>query len=1617
MFAFSIFWLIGLAVALVALFGAFQALRICIFGSKELSHRKITIIRAGSAIAIALLGFGLFYEPVMDYWSLSQVLNIHGKVGSVQYAGSDFDGFLLVVDDKGRFMPKTLVVLDFQPQMPGGATAKMTGITNANGLLVLEEKVPEIPEGKYNLIISANNHGRKRTHNALVEVRSSPLRVYMYSDRKIYKPGHTIHFAGYAWEKSHDSFLPYSFEMVNISVKNEKGLVIYKKEEETDDYGQFTLDFPLSFSANEGTYTFCVQAGGMTESYEVDVEKYEKPTINLDINTDSWIVRGEKLDISFLATYLFGEPVSEAYLDISAYCKSYPSGKVKETVKAWNGEYKYTLDTGRLRCGSAREHLVIEGKITDALSGEVQTEKKTVLVVNSGLSLEVSSGRNAYEPGDLVNVRIAAQQPDGTPAESVSSTIIVIKYYNGQTSTIFSEDKQFSGAYNYIFNYPDDADYLKVQVSASRGKYSASAAAHINFRPDDYWNCRGRCDFEDLPERYRRDIVVEPDKSEYGNGESAVISVYARQNYANKPVVLSVSTPFKTTLKAFNLDDDARAEIVLEYDDIAPFSSIFGFVYYNGFVESEPVYVSACADKEIDVKLDFLRADYKPRDVVDLTIETGKPNAQVTLGVVDESIMLLKDYEFEPFASMYSAEESAGLSNVATRNPRTSGSGGPYFALGMIVLVLICGYVLSVKYMKEGKVVSGYAGADRRFLFLGIGGVLLIIVTFLLGIMAGLDESPGFLLLGIGCVAILVSVAGIAYGAFRKKRGSKLLAGIGLVGGVVGVVPLILAIIEVYRPEDEFLLFLVLGLILLVISFVGEAVKSKSGLIIIVALIILVVFAFFGIAYFWIMSLQHGMMTTASMGIDSNYARDAMRSVTEPTAWYREKMESDSSMRDKGLVPVDIKIRTSFPDTALWLPTLRTDGAGRVRVPVMLPDTITAWRLEALAATKNAEIGSAKASVISKMDYFVKAAPPSEVTVGDEITVSMVVFNNHDEAILSTACVTSSTKRCGMSSSKFRIVSGEPDRSIVVPAHGSRSARWRVKFTGYGYANMSFLAYSDSEPSAISDGLTKPVLIKPKEEIKSDVYSGVVENNEVEFEIFEGAIPEFTSASLVIQPSLEAVSLNSVEGLARYPHGCAEQVMSGLYPDILVKQYLSKSGQLTPEFEEKVDKMIISGLQKIYGYHHRDGGWGWYENDKTKVFMTAYVLYGLSEARNAGFFIDDAYINGAQKYLSSVQMPDGSFKGAGHLSHEDMTMTATCAHALLNSGMDRDSSAIRRAMSYLSGKYKSGEMKSPYVIALYALCLKKAGDTGELSEVLSKLDGMKRVDGDNVYWSDDKTTRYYSYSLGGAVTTTATAALALINSGDTGYHDSVQKSINWLVSKRGSYGWGQTSDSAAVLKTITEYARLSGESVEGRVSVYLNGRHVGSFDVSDNNRAVVYEIPLDYKAGRNVLRFSKDGSGTVYYTVDVKQVRVQKEINEKTLGILKKYSKTKVGVGENLPVTITLSNRGDSVYYVVVEDIVPPGFVVDEKSLESAIDSSENLVEYEVSGNDVYFYIGALGSETIRYNLRAVNEGIMFGAPAKVYAMYDPENQDESVSYSLEISSGLPDNGVHLTYD
>ena len=54
-----------------------------------------------------------------------------------------------------------------------------------------------------------------------------------------------------------------------------------------------------------------------------------------------------------------------------------------------------------------------------------------------------------------------------------------------------------------------------------------------------------------------------------------------------------------------------------------------------------------------------------------------------------------------------------------------------------------------------------------------------------------------------------------------------------------------------------------------------------------------------------------------------------------------------------------------------------------------------------------------------------------------------------------------------------------------------------------------------------------------------------------------------------------------------------------------------------------LDDKVRKGLDRLYAYQHDDGGWGWWKDDKSDPFMTAYVVDGLTMASRAGYQVDN----------------------------------------------------------------------------------------------------------------------------------------------------------------------------------------------------------------------------------------------------------------------------------------------------------------------------------------------------------------------------------------------------------
>ncbi len=81
--------------------------------------------------------------------------------------------------------------------------------------------------------------------------------------------------------------------------------------------------------------------------------------------------------------------------------------------------------------------------------------------------------------------------------------------------------------------------------------------------------------------------------------------------------------------------------------------------------------------------------------------------------------------------------------------------------------------------------------------------------------------------------------------------------------------------------------------------------------------------------------------------------------------------------------------------------------------------------------------------------------------------------------------------------------------------------------------------------------------------------------------------------------------------------------MSRVLPNAMVAQAFRKLGIRNEFLEADLPPMVDLGLQKLYGFQHNDGGWGWWYDDETDVNQTAYVLFGLAMTEQAGFAVDE----------------------------------------------------------------------------------------------------------------------------------------------------------------------------------------------------------------------------------------------------------------------------------------------------------------------------------------------------------------------------------------------------------
>jgi uncharacterized protein YfaS (alpha-2-macroglobulin family) len=696
-------------------------------------------------------------------------------------------------------------------------------------------------------------------------------------------------------------------------------------------------------------------------------------------------------------------------------------------------------------------------------------------------------------------------------------------------------------------------------------------------------------------------------------------------------------------------------------------------------------------------------------------------------------------------------------------------------------------------------------------------------------------------------------------------------------------------------------------------------------------------------------------------------------------------------------------IRRNFKDTAFWQPDVITGPDGKATVKVTLPDNLTTWRATARGVTADTKVGATKYKVVARKDVILRLETPRFVTQGDTVTLSGIVHNylNADKSTQISLEVNGAQ------------LQNPSTKTVTITKQGEQRIDWQITAPNVGEIKLLAKALTDTESDAVE--LPLPVVPRGLHQVKNESETFSDQNSDKTFSLAMPANADAQARSLRIEvaPSVAGTLFGALDYLTSYPYGCTEQTMSSFLPNVIVTKALKDVKTSSIRGSNELEKKVQKGADRLYAYQHDDGGWGWWKDDQSDPFMTAYVVDGLTLAKNAGYEVNEDRLSRGRQKLK--EMVDSGKTEAG--TTIDLETRSFMVYALEESG-GTDSQQVEKIFGERSNL-------QPYGRALLALTLKLKKDDKRAKDVAAEIERTVIADNYSAHW-ESRRRAMLDFAEEDDTEATALSLKALARIKPTS--DLLPRVARWLVSdRRNSYYWESTKDTAFAIFGLIDYLKVSRElSPDYDVEVYLNGENVITQHISST--AASQTISINRKAGEvgatNDVRIVKRGKGVVYFSSSLDYYTGEEDVPARgsaDLNVTREYFRLRVvengyklkwkldpltgDIHSGDMLVVRLKLNGTKARHLMLEDPIPAGAEQVESvgslnlDYSSGYDWSDWYSSREFRDNRTVFFLDYFdGGTTFQYAMRVQVPGQFRIAPARAELMYRPAVQSNTAS-------------------
>ena len=361
------------------------------------------------------------------------------------------------------------------------------------------------------------------------------------------------------------------------------------------------------------------------------------------------------------------------------------------------------------------------------------------------------------------------------------------------------------------------------------------------------------------------------------------------------------------------------------------------------------------------------------------------------------------------------------------------------------------------------------------------------------------------------------------------------------------------------------------------------------------------------------------------------------------------RMASEQATSSTAGAPVDV--RENFDALALFVPDATTGADGTVTLDLTLPDSLTRYRVMAVAVDGATSFGRGESSLTARLPLMARPSAPRFLNFGDVFELPVVLQNQTDADLDVLVAVETDNLE----------LTGPVGKHVTVPAGDRIEVRFPAAAAAPGTASYRVVAVSADAALGYADATAGTLPVYTPDTAEAFATYGVLDGGAAVGQPVAaptGVLPGFGGLEITTSSTAVAALTDTLLYLADYPYESADGLAGRIISIATLGEVLEAFAVDGLPAPEVLDQRVVDDIAALARMRNDDGGWPWFQRGRpSDPWLSVTATHALVVARDSGFAVPQPDLDAALAFLADIE---------GHIPPDwgDEARTAVRAYSL-----------------------------------------------------------------------------------------------------------------------------------------------------------------------------------------------------------------------------------------------------------------------------------------------------------------------------------------------------------------